>query len=87
MGRVNAIRSEVDSFLFGKLHGKAHCTEILWKIEENNRFHISGIVQSTVSVLERYEGYTVKYIPSPEGKGVYLTVYTESSPNTKSISF
>ena len=45
----------------------------------------------TVSVLGREEGYTVKYAPSPsgtpEGEGVYLTVYTESSPNTDSISF
>ena len=24
---------------------------------------------------------------TPESKGVYLTVYTESSPNTDSISF
>ena len=44
-----------------------------------------------VSVLGREEGYTVKYTPSPEGtpegKGVYLTVYPESSPNTDSISF
>ena len=24
---------------------------------------------------------------TPEGEGVYLTVYTESSPNTDSISF
>ena len=45
----------------------------------------------TVSVLGQEEGYTVKYAPSPsgtpEGEGVYLTVYTESSPNTDSISF
>ena len=53
----------------------------------------------TVSVLGREEGYTVKYTPwpegvpkgkaqgTPEGEGVYLTVYPESSPNTDSISF
>ena len=52
-----------------------------------------------VSVLGSEEGYTIKYIPSPEGvskgkvqqtsegKGVYLTVYPESSPNTDSISY
>ena len=53
----------------------------------------------TVSVLGQDEGYTVKYNPlpegvpegegqgSPEGKGLYLTVYPESSPNTDIISF
>ena len=41
----------------------------------------------TVSVLGREEGYKVKYTPSPEGEGVYLTVYSELSPNTDSISF
>ena len=47
-----------------------------------------------VSVLGREEGYTVKYTAwrartkgTPEGKGVYLTIYPESSPNTGSISF
>ena len=40
----------------------------------------------TVSVLGREEGYTVKYNPLPEGKGLYLTVYPESSPNTEIIS-
>ena len=42
-----------------------------------------------VSVLGRDEGYTVKYTPSPEGvpkgKGVFLTVYPESSPIMDSI--
>ena len=41
------------------------------------------------------EGYTFKYTPLPEGvpegtpesKGVYSTVYPESSPNTNSILF
>ena len=41
----------------------------------------------TVSVLGQDEGYTVKYTPLPEGEGVYLTIYPESSPNTDSISF
>ena len=49
----------------------------------------------TVSLLGRDEGYTVKYAPSsegvpkgtPEGEGVYLTIYTELSPNTDIISF
>ena len=44
-----------------------------------------------VSVLGREEGYTVKNTPSPEGvpegEGVCVTVYPESSPNTDSISF
>ena len=42
-----------------------------------------------VSVLGRDKGYTVKYIPLsegvPEGKGLYLTVYPKSFPNTDSI--
>ena len=45
----------------------------------------------TVSVLGREEGYTVKFAPSPsgtpDGEGVYLTIYIELSPNTDSISF
>ena len=48
-----------------------------------------------VSVLGRDEGYTVKYNPlpegvpeeTPEGKGLYLTIYPELSPNTDIISF
>ena len=39
-----------------------------------------------VSVLGQDEGYMVKYNP-PEGKGFYLTVDPESSPNTDIISF
>ena len=43
----------------------------------------------TVSVLGRDKGYTFKYNPLPEGtpkgKGLYLTVYLESSPNTDII--
>ena len=47
------------------------------------------------TVLGREEGFTVKYTPpsegvtegTPEGGGVYLTVYPESSPNTDIISF
>ena len=55
-----------------------------------------GVVRvNTVSILERDKVYTVKYTPSPEGvpkgtpegKGVYLTVYTKQSLNTDSISF
>ena len=53
----------------------------------------------TVSVLGREEGYTVKYTPclkefprakpegTPEGKGIYLTVYPELSPNSDGVSF
>ena len=53
----------------------------------------------TVSVLGREEGYTVKYTPlskgvpegeakgTPEGEGVYLTIYPESNLNMDSISF
>ena len=56
-------------------------------------------LQCTISVLGQEEGYTVKNTPSPEGvpeakpkgtpegEGVYFTVYTEMSPNTESISF
>ena len=48
-----------------------------------------------VSLLVRDKGDTVKYNPSsegvpegtPEGEGLYLTVYPESSPNTDVISF
>ena len=51
----------------------------------------------TVSVLGQYKGYTVNYTPflkelprakleeTPKGKGVYLIVYTEASPNTDII--
>ena len=46
-------------------------------------------VRETVSVLGRDEGYTVKYSPPPEGtpkgEGLYLTVYSESSPNTGGV--
>ena len=50
---------------------------------------------SIVSVLELDSGCTVKYNPlpegvpegNPEGKGLNLTVYPESSPNTDIISF
>ena len=46
-------------------------------------------------VLGREEGYTIKYTPppegvpeeTPEGGGVYLTKYPESSPKTDIISF
>ena len=61
---------------------------------------LSFLVIENISVLGQEEGYTVKYTPLPrkefprakpkgtrEGKGVYLTVYPESSPNTDSISF
>ena len=48
-------------------------------------------IVDTVSILGRDKGYTVKYTPSPEGvpkgQGVYLTVYTNSSPMTECISF
>ena len=48
-----------------------------------------------VSVLGQDRGYTVKYTPlsegvpegTPEGEGVYLTVYPKSSNNAGSISF
>ena len=48
-----------------------------------------------VSVLGRDKGYTVTYNPlpegvlegTPEGKGVYLTVYPELSANTDITSF
>ena len=47
--------------------------------------------RNAVSVLGQEERYTVKYTPlpegAPEGEGVYLTVYPESSPNTDSMSF
>ena len=44
---------------------------------------------TTVFILGREKGYTVKYnilpegVPdaTPEGKGIYLTVYPESSPS------
>ena len=46
-----------------------------------------------VSGLGQEEGYTVKYTPSPEGvsegtpegEGVYLTVYPESIPNEQTF--
>ena len=43
----------------------------------------------TVSVLGQDEGYMVKYNPlpegTPEGKGLYLTVYPQLRPNTDNI--
>ena len=50
-------------------------------------FHLKNSHTDNVSVLGQEEGYTVKYIPPPEGGDVYLTVYPESSPNTDIISF
>ena len=52
-----------------------------------------------VSVIGRDKGCTINYTPSlegvpkgkdegtPEGKGLYLTIYTESSSHMDSISF
>ena len=48
-----------------------------------------------LSVFGQDEGYTIKYNPlpsgvpegTPEGKGLYLTIYPELSPNTDIISF
>ena len=56
---------------------------------------LSKTFKYIISLLGREEGYTVKYTPlyegvpegTPEGKGVYWTVYPESSSNTDSISF
>ena len=39
-----------------------------------------------LSIIGLDSGYTVKYAHLHLGKGVYLTVYTESSPNTVTIS-
>ena len=58
---------------------------------------LSQLSPNTVSVLGRDEGYTVKYNPllegilrakpegTPKGKGLYLTIYPESGPNTDII--
>ena len=59
------------------------------------KYNALYLVHSTVSVLRREKGYTVKYnllpegVPdaTPEGKGIYLTVYPESSPNADIILF
>ena len=62
---------------------------------------MSGQKGHSVTVLGQDEGYTVKYTlclkeflrakpeGSPEGKGLYLTVYPSSRPNTDTdiISF
>ena len=40
-----------------------------------------------MSVLGRDEEDTVNYNALPEGKGLYLTVYPELSPNMDIISF
>ena len=57
------------------------------------------VLLCTVYVLGQDKGYTVKYNPlplpfsraksegTPKGKGLYLTVYPELSPNTDIISF
>ena len=39
-----------------------------------------------MSVLGLDLGYTVKYNPLPSGKGLYLTVYPSSRPNTDTVS-
>ena len=64
----------------------------LQKAYSNESQHRSQTAdENYVSVLGRDEGYTVKYSPlpegTPEGGGLYLTVYPESSPNMGSISF
>ena len=38
-----------------------------------------------MSVLGQDLGYTVKYNPLPSGKGLYLTVYPSSRPNTDTV--
>ena len=38
-----------------------------------------------MSVLGLDSGYTVKYNPLPSGKGLYLTVYPLSRPNTDTV--
>ena len=61
----------------------------------------NGILKSNSSIIPRSEGYITQYTPygvyglivdennegTPSGKGLYLTVYPESSPNTDIISF
>ena len=39
-----------------------------------------------MSVLGLNSGYTVKYNPLPSGKGLYLTIYLSSCPNTDTVS-
>ena len=38
-----------------------------------------------MSVLGLEVGYTVKYNPLPSGKGLYLTIYPLSRPNTDTV--
>ena len=38
-----------------------------------------------MSVLGLDSGYTVKYNPLPSGKGLYLTLYPLSRPNTDTV--
>ena len=38
-----------------------------------------------MSVLGLDSGYTVKYNPLPSGKGLYLTEYASSRPNTDTL--
>ena len=75
----------------GRFYGKF---KVHKKYEHGKAPPLRGIVscsntlmENIVSVLGREEGYPVKYTPPPEGGGVYLTVYPESSPNTDIISF
>ena len=45
------------------------------------------VKNDTMSVLGLNSGYTVKYNPLPSGKGLYLTVYPSSRPNTDTVYF
>ena len=55
------------------------------------RFYNLKIIIFPVFILGQDQGYTVKYKPlpsgTPEGKQLYLTVYSKSSPNKDIISF
>ena len=75
--------------------GSYCCPILFWILHPNlARYHILMYI---VSVLGRNKGYTVKYTPlaegvpegnpegTPEADGVYLIVYTDSSPNMDSI--
>ena len=73
---------------------RLQCTVVHCGVSKGGNGHTEGWSLCIVSVLGREEQYTVKYTPlpetvlrvkpegTPEGEGVYLTVYSELSPNT-----
>ena len=77
---------------------KNFLASIEWKLSRKQQ-QKTDTQTSCILILGRDEGYTVNYNPlpegvpkgkaegTPEGEGVYLTIYLQLSPNTDSILF